>query len=76
MKNIVASTEIYSNTLFKVVMTRNKFQPLLNFLHFHGNENMPQREKPGYDIFIQDSPSSRPSIGEISENIHNLQRNV
>ena len=44
------STKILFNVpVFKILMTHNRFQLILKFLHFHDNSKLPARTDPDYD---------------------------
>ena len=47
---------IYHHPIFGAVTTRNRFQLILRFLHFHDNENMLERGQPGYDRLYKIRP--------------------
>ena len=51
------TTKILFNVpVFNLLMTRNKFQLILKFLHFLDNSNLPARDDPSYDRLYKIRP--------------------
>ena len=51
------TTKILFNVpVFNLLMTRNTFQLILKFLHFHDNSNLPARDDPNYDRLYKIRP--------------------